>query len=115
MTDSNNSTMLLNLSQTALSTALEELENCRQMLQWSRDKLIEAQTENRKLCNLLTRFLEFPDPVDCSDLLKQLDAPCGFIDCGLTKSAAKIIREYAASNAYLREENRRLQNVAHPR
>ena len=110
-----NTTMLINLSQSALSTALDELESAKKMLQWSRDKLVETQQENRKICNLLLRFAEFPDPADCSKLLNELDKPCGFIDCGLTKSAAKIIREYAASNAYLLEENRRLQHVAHPR
>ena len=105
-------TMLLNMSQSALQTALDELENAKRMLKWSSGKLIEAQEENRKLCNMLLRFVEHPDPAECSELLKRLETPCGFIRCDLTKDAAKMIRSLAASNAYLREENKRLNRAS---
>lgn len=115
MTNNSSTTMLLNLSQTALTTALEELENAKKMLAWSRDKLIEAQNENRKLANMIIGIVETPDPEDCANLLRELDKPCGFIDCHLTKDAAKIIRSYSAANSYLRAENRRLQSVVDSR
>ena len=117
MTENSKTIMLLNISQAALQTALEELDSAKKMLQWSRDKLVEAQDENRKLANLLLRFTELPDPVDCSELLDELDKPCGFQMCKLSKDAAKLIRSYAASNSYLRAEVRRLKgesNANHP-
>lgn len=101
--------MLLNMSQAALNTALEELKRAKMSLEWAKDKLIDAQDENRKLRNTLVSVVEAPTRGDLDALLRELDKPCGFIPCELTKSAAKTIRQLYASNAYLRDENRRLK------
>ena len=103
------------MSQAALQTALDELDSAKKMLKWSSEKLIEAQQENRKLCNVLISIVENPDPVDCLALLKKLDRPCGFVECELTKEAARVIRSLSTSNEYLREENKRLRNANNSR
>lgn len=111
MTQTDN-TMLINLSQTALSTALDELESAKDMLKWAKQKLVEAQAENRKLGMMLTKVIETPDPKCYADLLAKLDKPCGFVECQLTKDAAKAIRQMSATIEFLREENRRLRDGA---
>lgn len=110
-----NTTALLNMSQLALSQALDELAEARKTLAWAKDKLTEAQLDNRKLCNLLLRFSESPDPDEYERLLEKLDKPCGFTECALTKQAASAIRSLAAKNSYLLAENRRLQYAHDPR
>ncbi len=112
MTGCTDTASLLNLSQTALSTALDELENAKKMLKWANEKLIEVQNDNRRLGVMLTKVIENPDPKILAALLDKLDKPCGFVECQLTKDAAKVIRQYAAANEYLREENRRLRDGA---
>ena len=73
MTENNHTTALLNLSQTALTQALEELEEAKKTLEWAREKLAETQLDNRKLCNLLMKFSEAPDPKEFEALLKFLN------------------------------------------
>lgn len=109
MTENNNTTALLNLSQTALTQALEELEEAKKTLEWAREKLAETQLDNRKLCNLLMKFSEAPDPKEFEALLKDLDKPCGFVDCQLTKQAASAIRNLSVRNEFLASENKKLR------
>ena len=106
---------LINATQAALQTVLAGLESAKKSLVWARDRLCEAQAENRKLSLILLAYVEAPDPEDCEALLKELDKPCGFRNCELTARAAKCIRAYASANSYLLEENRRLKNGANSR
>lgn len=115
MTNNSDTQSLLNLSQIALQQALGDLEEAKKTLQWARDKLVETQLENRKLSNLLLKFSEEPDPPKLEKLLTQLDRPCGFVECQLTKDAAAIIRGYEVTNKFLREEIQRLKNGSDPR
>ena len=102
-------------TQAALQTVLAELESAKKSLVWARDRLCEAQAENRKLSLILLAYVEAPDPEDCEALLKELDEPCGFRKCELSGRAAKCIRAYAANNRYLTDEIKRLKHEADSR
>lgn len=115
MTNSSDTQSLLNLSQVALQQALSDLEDAKKTLQWARDRLVESQLENRKLSTLLLKFSEEPDPPHLERLLAQLERPCGFRECQLTKDAAETIRAYAVTNKFLREEIQRLKNASDSR
>lgn len=113
MTDcSNNVYSLLNASQAALKTALDELDSAKKTLQWTRDKLVESQAEYRHLSKILMLYVEAPDPEDYEALLKELDKPCGFRRCELSERAAKCIRALSASNTYLADELKRQRDGA---
>ena len=73
----------------------KELDCVKQALQWTHDKLVDAEIAYRKAAEELVRVIETPDPKEVAMLLDVLDTKCGFIWCDRCQMAAKVIRQYA--------------------
>lgn len=79
----------------------KELDGVKQALQWTHEKLVDAEIAYRRAADELMRVVETPDPKAIETLLDVLDTKCGFIECDRCQMAAKVIRQYA------RKENAR--------
>ena len=77
-----------------------ELDAVQQSLQWTHDKLVDAELAYRRAANELMRVVETPDPDSAKMLLALLDEKCGFIFCERCKQAAEFIRKYVKGEVH---------------
>lgn len=82
----------LRLANAALKTATANVDEATKNVKWARDKLMEAENQNRALRTALVAAHELPPPADVERIASKLEKSRGMIGQDAADEAAALIR-----------------------